>query len=483
MKVARILPCLVMCVVYLTVSPGWAAEPRLAPQRLLLQGISSITLNPASVTGGTQVLGTVTLLQPASSGGVVVTLRSSNLAVAPVPQGVVVQPGATAATFVVQTQPVAANPNIVNPNPPAVQISAQIGNSAPVIAQLTVLPPTLLALTLNPASVPGGSSSTGTVTISGPAPSGGLVVTLSTLSGEPKTSPPASRSGLTAKIVQNPISVPQQLTIPAGATGASFAVITKPVSVSTPVQIAAAWGVFVTKTATLTLLPPAIASFSANPWAQIGGAPATGTITLTAPAPPEGMIVYLSSFGRAYGGTTGTFPQCGQYPTMPSTVKVAGGSTSVTVPITTYPGYGTYMANAGISGSPAVYITHNVNVYGFLVMPPFLTSTSLVVPSSVKGGTTIQGTLQLLGQAMPANCGNQYPLTSSNTLYAQVPQYVTVAPGSSQATFNITTSAVSTAQTVTTSVAQAVPYSDFQNGIYNNSTTLMTLPATVTITP
>ncbi len=320
MKVARILPWLVMCVAYLAVSPGWAADPRLAPQALVPQRISSLTLNPSTVTGGTtQVLGTVTLLQPASSGGVMVTFRSSNPAVAAVPPSVVVQPGATSATFLITTQPVAANPNVVNPNPPSVQISAQIGNATPVITQLTVLAPTLVALTLNPASVPGGSGSTGTVTISGPAPSGGLVVTLS--SGA-TTSGPASRPGLTGSILQSTVSVPQQVTIPTGATMASFPVTTKSVATSTGVPIVAARGIFVTKTATLTVLPPGVASLVVIT-GVIGGASTTGTVTLSAPAPSGGANVSLS-ISKDYNKTVATAP---------ASVSISAGATTASFPI------------------------------------------------------------------------------------------------------------------------------------------------------
>ncbi len=450
MKVARILPRLVMCVVYLTVAPAWAAEPRQLPPRVVLLQLSSLTLNPSSVAGGTTpVLGTVTLNQPATT-GVIVTLRSSNPTVAPVPPNVTIQPGATSATFVIQPQPVSINPNVVNPNPPSVQISAQIGNSAPMIAQLTVLPPTLAALTLNPASVGGGSGSTGTVTISSPAPAGGLVVTLS---AEPTTSAPASRPGLTAKIFRNPVTVPQQVTIAAGATSASFPVTTKRVTAATTVQITAAWGVFVKKTATLTVRQAVVASFSFPPYGGsygevVAGNPITATVNLDGPASPEGLTVQIQS-GRAAGGTTGTFAQCGQFPTVPSTVTVAGGSTSASFPITTYPGYGVYYLQTYRYAND--YSMDSLVSATLYVDSPTLTSNSPILPSSVKGGSTIQGTIQLTGPAMPANCG-QYALASSNTLFAQVPPHATVTPGTSQGTFNITTSAVSTAQTVTISV-------------------------------
>ncbi|HSC90508.1 MAG TPA: choice-of-anchor tandem repeat GloVer-containing protein [Gaiellaceae bacterium] len=71
-------------------------------------------------------------------------------------------------------------------------------------------PPTVTGLTLTPTSVAGGQSSTGRVTLSGPAPSGSAVVTLS-----------SSNSSL--------VSVPQALVVPAGATSASFTASTKPV--------------------------------------------------------------------------------------------------------------------------------------------------------------------------------------------------------------------------------------------------------------
>ena len=105
--------------------------------------------------------------------------------------------------------------------------------------------PTLSSVTLNPTSVTGGSSSTGTVTLSGSAPSGGVAVNLS-----------SSSSAAT---------VPASVTVGYGTSTANFTVNTSAVSVSTPVTITASNG-GATKTATLTVTPP--------------GTPA-GTYTLT----------------------------------------------------------------------------------------------------------------------------------------------------------------------------------------------------------
>ena len=69
--------------------------------------LSAVSLNPASVTGGTPSTGTVILGAAAPSGGVVVSLSSSNTAVATVPGSVTVNSGATTANFTVTTHGVA----------------------------------------------------------------------------------------------------------------------------------------------------------------------------------------------------------------------------------------------------------------------------------------------------------------------------------------------------------------------------------------
>jgi hypothetical protein len=136
---------------------------------------SSLSLNPASVTGGNSSTGTVTLSRPAPAGGAQVALSSSNTGAAGVPSSVTIAAGATSATFVVSTSAVASQT--------VVTISATYGG-ATQSAALTVkpVPPppvTLASLTLNPTSVVGGvESSTGTVTLTGPAPAGGAQVSL-----------------------------------------------------------------------------------------------------------------------------------------------------------------------------------------------------------------------------------------------------------------------------------------------------------------
>jgi outer membrane protein assembly factor BamB len=104
--------------------------------------------------------------------------------------------------------------------------SIQTGNGGTV---------SLASLALNPTTVKGGVPSQGIVTLSGPAPASGAVVTL------------ASNRKAAAK-------VPASITVPAGATSATFTINTKVVLLKKIATISASYA-GVTKTAKLVLMP------------------------------------------------------------------------------------------------------------------------------------------------------------------------------------------------------------------------------------
>ncbi len=192
--------------------------------------LSALSLNPTSVTGGNSSTGTVTLSGAAPAGGAIVTLSSNNTTAARVPSSVTVAAGATSASFTVSTSAVTAST--------VVTIAASFGG-ATRSASLTVAPAspppiTLSSLSLNPTSVVGGTqSSTGTVTLSGAAPAGGAQILLSSSNGA--------------------ASVPSSVTVPAGATSATFRVNTSPVLFTTSANISGSYN-GTTRTATLTIL-------------------------------------------------------------------------------------------------------------------------------------------------------------------------------------------------------------------------------------
>jgi hypothetical protein len=137
-------------------------------------------------------------------------------------------------------------------------------------------PASLSAVSVNPTSVVGGASSTGTVTLTGAAPTGGALVTLS------------SNNAAAA--------VPASVTVASGATTATFAVTTTTVTTATTATITGAYG-GATRSAMLTVNP--------------AGAAVTLTVTATGrsgeriTSSPAGINVTVGSTGSA-SFTSGT---------------------------------------------------------------------------------------------------------------------------------------------------------------------------------
>jgi hypothetical protein len=256
--------------------------------------VASLSLAPPSVTSGTTSTGTVTLSAAAPAGGAVVTLSSASTAVVTVPSGVTVPAGTTTATFAVATSAVTSSTTVT--------VSGTSGG-ATRSAQLTVTPaPTLTSLSLQP-TVPGGSTSTGTVTLSAAAPAGGAVVTLSSSSTAVAT-------------------VPASVTVPAGTTTVGLVVSTNAVSSATVVTISATLA-GVSRSAALTVTPiTALVSISLSPTDVRGGTPSTATIVLSGAAPPGGLTIKLSSNHPSIAA-------------VPSSITVAAGATSAQVTVST----------------------------------------------------------------------------------------------------------------------------------------------------
>jgi hypothetical protein len=178
--------------------------------------LASIGANPNPVAGGSASTGTVTLTGAAGSNGVPVTLSSANSVVVTVPPSVTVGSGATSATFGITTSAVTTQT--------LVTVSATYGGATRTTT-LTVnpaAPPALASLTLQPTSIRGGGSVTGTVTLSEPASASTTVALAS------------SKSSIA--------SVPASIVIAAGTTSRSFSVNTGVVRRNTSVTISASYG-------------------------------------------------------------------------------------------------------------------------------------------------------------------------------------------------------------------------------------------------
>ena len=195
----------------------WSAVRKFTVGTPIWTNFAAVGLTPEAAIGGGTIQGRVHIQNVAPAGGQMYTLTSSNPSAASVPASVTIPAGASSATFTVTTHAVSAS------TPVQLTVWSEGNGDHPVLwVDPGLAPPpttTLTALTLNPSSVTGGSTSTGTATLSAPAPTGGVVVALTTDSAIAST--------------------PSAVTVPPGATTATFVVTTTTVSGTTLVTVAA----------------------------------------------------------------------------------------------------------------------------------------------------------------------------------------------------------------------------------------------------
>ena len=362
-------------------------------------GILSMSLSQSRIPGGIGVVGTVTLDKAAGVGGTVINLASSLPGVAVVDATVTVPEGATTATFDIDANAVAVDTSV--------SITSTCDDTTQS-ALLTVFAPTPVMFSWSSSPVVGGTTTTGTLIISGPAPSGGTTVSLAS----------SSLSAL----------VGSSITIPAGSMTATFSVSTNVVSSDTSAVISAT--VYGAKLkSTLSILGPKVTSVTLASASIASTTTTTGTITLSTNAPVGGKVVNLSSSNSAVAS-------------VPVSVTVAAGTRTATFTITA----GTVNANTnatitattnGSSGTATITVTP----------PAAVLSTLTTVVTAVTGGVPVTGTVVLTSPAPTG--GAVVTLASSSTTIGTVPASVTVAAGATSATFTITTRAVTAASSLT----------------------------------
>ncbi|HEV8687592.1 MAG TPA: hypothetical protein VGQ84_09965 [Gaiellaceae bacterium] len=189
--------------------------------------LNGFTVSTSTPSPGGVVQGTVSIQFPATAGGIVVMLGSTDPALAAVPPSVTIPQGLTSATFSITTQPVTK----------ATDVTILASRSMTLRQTLQLLPPGALAdLSLNPATVTGGTPSTGTITLTSPAPAGGVAVALSSHDTTVAT-------------------VPASITVPAGAASATFTVTTKVVCCQGHWSIISASAGGITRSQTINVNP------------------------------------------------------------------------------------------------------------------------------------------------------------------------------------------------------------------------------------
>jgi hypothetical protein len=408
------------------------------PQTVSLSAVgltftASVGLPLNTVVGGNPLpSNTVTLSSPAPSGGWTVNLSSSNPAVLSVPASVAVAAGAAvSSSFTITTGAVASNTPVT--------ITATVnGSTATAIVTVT---PIGVSIALAATSVNSGSLLTpNSVTLSSPAPAGGLVFTL--VSSNPAVA-----------------SVPASVTVPAGASvSSSFSINTAVVSSNTAVTIFASLsGVSGTiANATFTLDAVGISSLVLSPASVVGGQSTTANaLNLQGPAPAGGLGINLSSSRPSVVA-------------VPMIVTVPAGAASAPFTIT--------ISTVTVSTQVTITATYSgVNTTAILTVNPNGVASVNLSSTAVVGGAPIaSNTVSLLAPAPAA--GATVKLTSSDPAVASVPASVRLAAGATTSpSFKITTTAVSGSSPVTI------------RATYNGSTVSTTLtvnplaPATVTL--
>lgn len=274
--------------------------------------LSNFTLSPTTVNGGANTTGTVTLNQPAPPGGAFVNISSASPSVNipdedPNTPGnqVLVAANNTARSFTIGTVGVLALE--------VATISAERGG-APINRDLTINPVNF-TISINPNSVLGGDGATLTITLTGPAPAGGVPFAITKLhvSG-------ANNTGAVTVNGGNPVA------IAGGQTSAQFPVTTASVAATGVVGINAKVddpGNSNNHTANLTVRAPRVVGISFSPSVVRGLFTTNMTVTLDGPAPAGGAVVSLSKTPNP------------QIVNLPATVTVAAGQTTFSQVITT----------------------------------------------------------------------------------------------------------------------------------------------------
>ena len=356
--------------------------------------VANLTLSPSSVIGGNSSVGIVELTGSAGTGGVVVALATDSTN-AVVPNSVLVPAGASSVSFTITTKSVSTSTSTT--------ITASLNGGAS--SSTLLLLPLLAGLDIEPASVVGGNSATGKISVTQAAPVGGLTIYLASSPGA---------------------SVPASVTVPASQTSVSFGIVTVGLSKATTSTITATLdGVSVT--GQLSIAPATLNSLSISPNTVTGGHATSGTLTLNGASPSDGIAVAITS---SIAGVV-----------VPASVTIPSGAFLAQFNIST----------VGVSKPISSNITATCAV-GFQsqtlnILPDSLQDLTVTQNSVVGGSKSKVGfTVTLSGPALAP--GAVVELKSSNSKVLVVPASIRIPKGAVSGTFAISHKIVASEESV-----------------------------------
>jgi hypothetical protein len=297
------------------------------------------------------------------------------------------------------------------------------GDSAPGVAAVTAwsatgtflipsTPPKVgsLAVAIDPAS--NGDIQTVTIQLTGPAPSGGSVIKLTS-------------SNLTAA------PVPATFTMPAGFAWNQFRFQVGQVSSRIVVTLSASLN-STSASVTFMVQPPGLKSLTMAPSTITGGAQPTLIVMLSGAAPAGGTVVNLSSNSSAASP--------------PATATIAAGDSSVSVNIPT----------RAVTTNTVVTISASLNgatLQSQVTLTPQQAPASLTLSPNPTTGSN--GSFATVTVALAPASDLTLPVTCSNPSVATCNNAVTIPAGATTGGFNIFNVPVTTQQLVTVSVTGA----------------------------
>lgn len=372
--------------------------------------LTSLNL-PASVLGGTQTTGSVSLSPTASTSGIQINLTSSNQTVMPMPNKITSAPNSSTAIIPVNTYAVGTDLSVT--------VSATAGPNT--VTGTVVVAHESITLSLDPGHVIGGFTNfQGNVTLASPAPSPhGFTVSLT-------SSAPSA------------LSVPPALTFAKGATSLNFTATSHGVATTTSVTVTAtipaAYGVI--KSTFVASIHPVPLKINL-PATAVGGNLVHGTVSMLINTSSPTVVTLTSSDPSATPS--------------PSQVTLPAGSAgSASAPFT--------LSTSQVSVNTPVTITGTIpngdyNTAQITLQPVSVFGITLSInPATVTGGNNAVGTVNV-GAVAPAN-GFVVTLAkdpqAAGSPYIGIPSTVIVPAGKSTVTFAITTQLVP--RTLSTSI-------------------------------
>lgn len=379
----------------------------LLPACAFSQIVSGIKVNPSSITGGSSFTIKVTLSKPVpqGAGGFLVDLgvTGKGASYVSIPDSLTIPEGASSGAVNGTSSGTLEQVNAV--------ITATDVTKHSITGLVTVIPPRLISAQFSESKVIGKVENDFVVTLNGPAPaefqlditqtSGNKLFTISSVFTVPKGT--------------------NSCTVPCTALP-----VVKPTLCAISVDSEIRWGAAVHASFTNSPLQPAAIKFDNS---QVTG-PGTveTTVTLNAPAPPDGTTATVTTSGATTLASA------------PKTVTVAAGETTATFLVSVAKttdssksiGLAVSLNGKSVTGTIIDKPTHVPNAWP---------QTILFSSSNVIGPTTVQATVTMSAAADSYGISLQVVATDGAALVT-LPTSLTVGPGKKSVTFSMPVGAV-----------------------------------------